>query len=165
MNMKSLYLILTIISVTFFSLTSIGQNCTNCSGGTVSGTNASGLGTNPTATGNSSLAGGHTSTASGDYSIAFGYQSKATASNANAFGGMVEANHTNSTVIGRHLKTMASETFILGTGYGPTQYLINSTPSSLMVGFNSQYPTFFVSRSGAAALTGKVAIGNMTNPT
>lgn len=161
--MKALNYVLIIFFLTIANLIASGQ-CTNCSGGTVTiPKNASGLGTNPTSTGNSSLAGGHTSTASGDYSIAFGYQSKATGSNANAFGAMVEANHTNSTVIGRHLKTMASETFILGTGIGPNQYLVNSTPSSLMVGFNSQYPTFFVGPS-ALNKTGKVAIGNMTNP-
>jgi hypothetical protein len=161
--MKALNYVLIIFFLTIANLTASGQ-CTNCSGGTVTiPKNASGLGTNPTSTGNSSLAGGHTSTASGDYSIAFGYQSKATGSNANAFGAMVEANHTNSTVIGRHLKTMASETFILGTGIGPNQYLVNSTPSSLMVGFNSQYPTFFVGPS-VLNKTGKVAIGNMTNP-
>ena len=163
--MKTLKFFVTIISISIFSLITKGQSCTNCNGGTVTATiNASGLGTNPISTGNSSLAGGHTSTASGDYSIAFGYQSKATGSNSNAFGAMVESNHTNSTVIGRHLKTMASETFILGTGIGPNQYLVNSTPSSLMVGFNSQYPTFFVGPS-ALNKTGKVAIGNMTNPT
>jgi hypothetical protein len=163
--MKALKFFVAIISLCIFSLSAAGQ-CTNCSGGTVTATiNASGLGTNPISTGNSSLAGGHTSTASGDYSIAFGYQSKATGSNSNAFGAMVESNHTNSTVIGRHLKTMASETFILGTGIGPNQYLVNSTPSSLMVGFNSVYPTFFVGTSAFGDKTGKVAIGNMTNPT
>lgn len=163
--MKALKFIVAIISLCIFSLSAAGQ-CTNCSGGTVTATiNASGLGTNPISTCNSSLAGGHTSTASGDYSIAFGYQSKATGSNSNAFGAMVESNHTNSTVIGRHLKTMASETFILGTGIGPNQYLVNSTPSSLMVGFNSVYPTFFVGTSAFGDKTGKVAIGNMTNPT
>jgi hypothetical protein len=163
--MIALKFIITIICISIFSLTTKGQSCTNCSNATITGLNASGLGTNIISTGNSTIAGGHTTTASVDYSVAFGSMSKATGISSFAFGAMVEANNSNYLAIGRHLKTTASATFILGTGIGPNQYLVNSTPSSLMVGFNSVYPTFFVGTSDFGDKTGKVAIGNMTNPT
>ena len=161
--MKTLHILLTGLLLTAFSF-SVHSQCTNCQDSTITGINASGLGTSPTATGHSSLAGGHTSTASGNYSFAFGYQSKATGISSYAFGTAVEANNIYSMAIGRHIKINAAEAYVIGTGYGPTQYLINSTDASFMVGFKSQYPTFFVGQSGGPSLTGKVAIGNKTDP-
>jgi hypothetical protein len=162
--MKTLDLIVIVVLLSFMNLTAIGQ-CTFCSGGNVTGTNASGLGTSPTATGHSSFAGGHTATASGDYSFAFGYQSQATGSSSIAFGSKVEASTTSSMLFGRHLKAMSSGSCIIGTGDGPDYYLINSEAYSLMVGFDSQYPTLFVSSSYGSSSTGKIGIGNITSPT
>lgn len=138
--------------------------CVNCQNSTITGNNASGIGTSSTASGNSSFAGGSGSTAQGDYSFAFGYQCKAMGSSSFAFGAMAEAQTTSSIVIGRHLKTTSSGGFIIGTGYGPTQLLTNPNSNSLMVGFNSSLPTLFVSTSYGATATGKIGIGNITNP-
>lgn len=138
--------------------------CVNCQNGTITGNNASGIGTSSTASGNSSFAGGSGSTAQGDYSFAFGYQCKAMGSSSIAFGAMAEAQTTSSIVIGRHLKTTSSGGFIIGSGYGPTQLLTNPNSYSLMVGFNSTLPTLFVSSSFGATVTGKIGIGNITNP-
>lgn len=138
--------------------------CVNCQNSTITGNNASGIGTSSTASGNSSFAGGSGSTAQGDYSFAFGYQCKAMGSSSFAFGAMAEAQTTSSIVIGRHLKTTSSGGFIIGTGYGPTQLLTNPNSNSLMVGFNSTLPTLFVSTSYGATATGKIGIGNITNP-
>jgi hypothetical protein len=77
---------------------------------------------------------------------------------------MAEAQTTSSIVIGRHLKTTSSGGVIIGTGYGSTQLLTNPNSYSLMVGFNSTLPTLFVSSSYGATATGKIGIGNITNP-
>ena len=42
--------------------------------------------------------------------------------------------------------------------------LINSISNSLMIGFNSIYPTLFISQSPSKYTTGKVGIGNVTQP-
>lgn len=166
--MKALPIILTTLLLTAFSFGVYSQDsqdpCTNCEGGSVTGTNASGLGTTPTATGHSSLAGGHTTTAAGAYSFAFGYRSKAIGSSSIAFGSMVEANTTSSIVIGQFLKSTATGGFLLGAGYGSTSPMINNNANTLMIGFNSQYPTLFISNSIGSESTGKIGIGNMTNP-
>jgi autotransporter adhesin len=162
--MKTLINLFWSISLTLLPWLGYTQ-CVNCQSATVTGTNASAIGTEPTATGNSSFAGGSGSTAQGDYSFAFGYQCKAMGSSSFAFGAMAEAQTTSSIVIGRHLKTVSSGGFIIGTGYGPTQLLTNPNSYSLMVGFNSTLPTLFVSSSYGATATGKIGIGNITNPT
>ena len=161
--MKALHIILTGLFLTAFSF-AVHSQCTNCQDATITGINASGLGTSPTATGHSSLAGGHTSLASGAYSFAFGYESKAIGSSSIAFGSMVEANTNSSVVIGQFLKSTATGGFLLGAGYGWNDPMINNSASTLMVGFNSQYPTFFVSSSNGSTSTGKIGIGNVTNP-
>lgn len=143
------------------------QACTNCQDASISGTNASGLGTSPIATGSSSLAGGFQSESRGQNSLAFGNHA-ITASmgiNAFAFGFEVESNAPSSFTLGRFLKSNSSSAFVIGSGAGSAGYLENSQAGSLMVGFNSKFPTFFVSNSSGSALTGKIGIGNITNPT
>lgn len=162
--MKTLHIILTGLFLTAFSF-AVHSQCTNCQDATITGVNASGLGTSPTATGHSSLAGGHTSLASGAYSFAFGYESKAIGSSSIAFGSMVEAKTTSSVVIGQFLKSTATGGFLLGAGYAWNNPMINNSANTLMIGFNSQYPTFFVSSSIGSTSTGKIGIGNVTNPT
>ncbi len=161
--MKTLSIILTGLFLTAFSF-AVHSQCTNCQDSTITGVNASGLGTSPTATGHSSLAGGLNSTASGDYSLAFGYESKAIGSSSIAFGSMVEAKTTSSVVIGQFLKSTATGGFLLGAGYAWDNPMINNSANTLMIGFNSQYPTFFISNSIGSESTGKIGIGNVTNP-
>ncbi len=164
--MNTFKIFVTIFSLCIFSLSAAGQ-CTNCSGGTITGTFASGLGTTPTATGNSSLAGGFESISGGANSIAFGFKAFTgiNATNAVALGFEVQSTAPASVTLGRFLKSNSSAAFALGSGAGNEGYLVNSVSGSLMVGFNSIYPTLFVSNSSFTESTGRVSIGNKTSPT
>lgn len=164
--MKTLFFFVTILSISIVSLTAKGQSCTNCSGGTITGTFASGLGTTPTATGNSSLAGGFESNSGGANSLAFGFKAFTgiNATNAVALGLEVQSTAPASFTLGRFLKSNSSAAFVIGSGAGSSGYLVNSVSGSLMVGFNSKYPTLFVSNSSTES-TGRVSIGNKTSPT
>lgn len=163
--MNTFKIFVTIFSLCIFSLSAAGQ-CTNCSGGTITGTFASGLGTTPTATGNSSLAGGFESNSGGANSLAFGFKAFTgiNATNAVALGLEVQSTAPASFTLGRFLKSNSSAAFVIGSGAGSSGYLVNSVSGSLMVGFNSKYPTLFVSNSSTES-TGRVSIGNKTSPT
>lgn len=164
------------------------------SGNTISSTalNPSALGSSNTVNSNYALVGGYQSQATGDYSFSFGYQSMAQKQNSVAFGyksvasglystamgwtavasgdyslalGLqVEAMAPASVAIGRNLKASSSGAFIIGHGVNGTTLLYNPIAYSLAVGFNSQYPTFFVGPSIGSTATGKIGIGNMTSP-
>jgi hypothetical protein len=190
--MKTLINLFWGISLTLLPLLGYTQ-CVNCQSATLTGTNASGIGTGPIATGSSSFAGGSSSSASGTNSFAFGDQASAQNINSVAFGyksiasgkygtamgwnaiasgeyavalGLqVESSTISSFTIGRNLKATAGQAFILGTGYSGSKLLTNNQSSSFMIGFNSTVPTFFVGSSAGETATGKIGIGNVTNPT
>ncbi len=127
----------------------------------------SALGKSNTVNGNYALVGGINSNASGEGSFSFGNQAtvNTNGSYAVALGFYVESNTPSSFTLGRFLKSNASAAFVIGSGNGSDGYLTNQTGSSLMVGFNSQYPTLFVSNSPGGLKTGTIGIGNITNPT
>lgn len=104
------------------------------------------------ASGNYSATIGAACESRGAYSFAVGNSSKANAGNTIALGKFVRANATNAVVIGS------------GTSNSSTRALINTKPNTLMVGFNSIYPTLFVTASSAYNTTGKIAIGNVATP-
>lgn len=157
----------------------IKSQCVNCENQNITGTNASGVGTSPVASGNSSFAGGTNSQATGQNSfsfgnqsqatqansIAMGYQAKATGISSIALGLNVEATTTASLVAGRNLKSTATSAFVIGTGVDPGRLLINNDPYSLMVGFNSTLSTLYVGSGGEPGTTGKVGVGDITSPT
>ncbi|MCF8349028.1 MAG: hypothetical protein K9G61_09485, partial [Bacteroidales bacterium] len=93
---------------------------------------------------------GNVSTADGQGSIAIGTNSHTL------------ANATSSISIGTMVKTIASKSIAIGCGSGVNTMLTNINQESLMIGFNSSKPTFFVSRS-LYEQTGKIAIGNVVN--
>ncbi|MBR5602599.1 MAG: hypothetical protein IKW51_00090 [Bacteroidales bacterium] len=103
-------------------------------------------------TGNYSATIGASCEATGTFSFSVGYYAKANASSAMAMGKYVKARATNAIAIGS------------GTANVDTKALINSIPNSLMVGFNSSAPTLFISNSSGFNSTGKIGIGNVTNP-
>lgn len=74
------------------------------------------------------------------------------------------ANGINSLAIGSRVVTTinAYQSIVLGSGPS-SNWLINSIPNSLMVGFNSDIPTLFISSSNGIGTVGKVGIGT-TNP-
>lgn len=104
------------------------------------------------ASGNCSATIGAACEASGAYSLASGLYAKANALSTLAMGKYVRARATNSMVIG------------MGYSNSDTRALINNIPNSLMIGFSSSVPTLFVSNSSGFNTTGKIGVGNVTNP-
>ncbi|MBR6091832.1 MAG: hypothetical protein IKQ09_03335 [Bacteroidales bacterium] len=104
------------------------------------------------ANGNYSVAAGMSNISQGAYSVALGYGNKTIGAGAFALGRFARANATNAFVIG------------CGTDNTDAKALINNYSGTLMVGFNSKYPTLFVSSSNGATTTGKIGIGNVTSP-
>ncbi len=70
---------------------------------------------------------------------------------------------SNSIAMGSYVKTIAGLSFVIGHGINSSYMLENNMNRTLMVGFNSNLPTFFVSRSIGLNTTGKIAIGNVVN--
>ena len=122
------------------------------------------FGENVKATQRSSWAGGFLSEANGVFSIAMGYQAKTSHHSAMAFGFIVEANLPSDFAVGRFLKAHAGNAIVIGGGYNIEQPLINTIPGSMMIGFKSNVPTFFVGESSGVDSTGKIGIGNVTDP-
>ncbi len=154
---------------------------------------ASGIGYANVATGKQSFVGGTRSFATGDYSFAFGFDAKsdgkssfslgnnsqalgmysvaigrgsiASGDAAFALGYMNLAQTESSYLFGEFLKSTAGGSVTIGMGAGIGEnYLTNNKANSLMVGFNSNVPTFFVSTSSGSGTTGKIGIGNITSP-
>ena len=115
-----------------------------------SGSYASVIGMSTTATQEMAFAGGFNSHADGAFAFAFGNQ-------VTAAGGY-------SLAIGKYLKTTISGAMVLGGGPSYDNPLTNSESYSLMIGFNSSRPTFFVGSSIGSDNTGKIGIGNITAP-
>jgi len=66
--------------------------------------------------------------------------------------------------LGHYLTSENIAAFVIGLGKSPEEKLTNTIESSLMIGFNSQYPTLFISETGADNESGRVGIGNVTDP-
>ena len=104
------------------------------------------------ANGNYSAAVGMSNITSGANSMAVGQANKTLGASSLAFGKFTWARATNAVVIGG------------GLGDTETKALVNNYSGSLMIGFNSNRPTLFVSSSSGLSTTGKIGIGNVTNP-
>lgn len=166
--MKNTYIITILISALCLGCTISGSaqnsDCTQCEGGTISGTNASVVGKNNTASGNNAFAGGYNSTASGSNSLAFGYGSKASQSTNLALGNTAEATGIGTVAIGNYVKASAQNSFVFGSGTTTSYPLTNSTPNSIAFGVNSKKPTLLITKALNNNYTGKVAIGPVTTP-
>jgi len=127
----------------------------NYSNTTLSGSYPSAIGINTKALGNYSFAAGASSEATASYTTALGFYSFATYSKAIAIGSAVKSNVYKSIVIG-------------SGSYDHGKYLENNVMESLMIGFNSKFPTLFVVQPEEQDLnytkTGKIGIGNVTSP-
>jgi hypothetical protein len=115
-----------------------------------------------TASGNSSTAIGNNTTASGAFSFAAGYKATASAENSLAMGYRISALQNYSTAIGRDVVVDAQDSVVIGHGYSNLAQIYNNRQDSLMVGFNSNIPTFYVG-PGDYGVTGNVGIGTV-NP-
>lgn len=133
-------------------------------GCSVTGTYASAIGKNNTASGNNSFAGGYGSQTTGSNSFAFGYNSKATQSTTSAIGNTAIASGTGSMALGNYVKATAQNAFVFGSGTTASYPLTNSTDNSIAFGINSNKPTMLITKSLNNNYTGKVAIGQVTSP-
>lgn len=141
-----------------------------------SGESSTAFGYMSSATGIYSFAAGYKSIATSQTSIAIGYEAKSNDFKSVAIGEFSETNKPQSYAFGQNCKTIASQSIAIGrymqtnasgaiafgssTSYGP---MINDINNSLMIGFNSTKPTFFVGPSPSYTGIGNVGIGT-TDP-
>lgn len=102
----------------------------------------------------------------GNYSAAIGMNNTTLGANSLAVG---QANRTlgaASIALGKFAWASATNAVVIGGGLDNSEAkaLINNYSGTLMVGFNSKRPTLFVSSSNGGESTGKIGIGNVTNP-
>lgn len=104
--------------------------------------------------------------ASGQYSFAAGSYVNVQGMNAAGIGSGINAESDGTFVLGSNANSRAGGAIILGHGYGDhsSDRINNTIANSLMVGFNSIYPSLFISSSPDREKTGKVGIGNVTDP-
>ena len=124
------------------------------------------LGNNASAEGQYSYAFGKDAIANGMYSYSIGRGSYV-GDGSMSFGNSNYAQYESVFMFGEMLKSTVGANIIIGRGAGiDDNYLVNNVPNSLMVGFNSIYPTLFVGSGGGANNneTGRVGIGNITDP-
>ncbi len=154
------------ISAIFVNITILlnAQNCVQCNGTSVSGETASAIGINTSASAKASFAGGMDSEAIGKYSFAFGDSAKAWSRNAIALGKQVSVFGAYSFGVGENVKTNSTSSMVIGIGFDDYNPLINTESKSLMIGFNSNKPTFFIGTSTGLNTTGKIGIGDVTDP-
>ncbi len=141
---KNLIILLMLITTANYGQT----QCVTCANSTADGDNASVIGIENQANAINSKIIGMNSITDGWHSIAIGnfnttYQ---TAGNSFAFG--------------MFANVVAGQCMVIGIGADNTHRLSNNIQQSLMIGFNSDKPTFFVSRSSGYNKTGQVVIGN-----
>ena len=142
-------LLLFLLISTLSSRLLYGQ-CISCDGTTTNGLYPSAIGRYTQATGNYSFAGGIYSEANGAASFAFGNR--------------VFAEGGSSVVLGQFVRVHTSSAMIFGVGFNIDNPLINSQTHSMMIGFGSTKPTLFVGPSIEVNSTGKIGIGNVTDP-
>ncbi|MCD4664297.1 MAG: hypothetical protein K8R68_03430, partial [Bacteroidales bacterium] len=173
---------------------SVNEECVTCKNNEINFDKySSAIGIENVSTGDQSFVGGTSSFATGNYSFAFGYRAVAGSISTLALGYKASANGMYSTAIGRgslasgdaafalgykntaqatssyvfgeYIKSVAGGTVTLGMGAGEGENnLINNKAYSLMVGFNSNIPTFYVGNSSGINKTGRIGIGNVTTP-
>ncbi len=105
---------------------------------------------------------GSYSKATGLHSYVVGSNSFATGNFAYAFGGNSKAEMDFSMAIGHNIVANLGG-FALGVGKVDA-LLTNNKQESLVIGFNSAYPTLFVSRTPYNQQSGRIGIGNVTDP-
>ncbi|MCF8347471.1 MAG: hypothetical protein K9G61_01540 [Bacteroidales bacterium] len=123
------------------------------------GSNSFASGFGNTAIGISSVSMGYYSVASAHYSVAIGLNAYAS-TRSYAIGDHAIANGSPSVVIGHYVQSNASRAFVIGSAANSSP-LINSVPSSLMIGFESNFPTLFIGRTEYGNQFGKIGIGTI----
>jgi hypothetical protein len=146
----SLLFTLIIVCISNFSQ----SQCTHCPDNETDGETSSAIGEYAKALGNSAFASGYHSEAQGLYSTAIGYTAIAQSNLSIALGNYVKSSGNRSIVIGSGIENAGI-------------FLENNDGPSLMIGFDSKNPTFFVSQPYGSdpyfVKTGRIAIGNIRN--
>jgi hypothetical protein len=132
---------------------------------TITGTHAHAFGENSGATGSHALAIGYDCHANANYAFALGKNAVADEVYAFSLGKYSESHGAASFSMGTYLKANNQYSIIIGKGYGYSFRLENNIENSLMIGFNSTLPTFFVNPAPGNGKTGRIGIGNITAPT
>lgn len=162
MKTNTIKISILLIILSYFAIQAEAQvQYNSCS---VTGTNASAIGKSNTASGNNSFAGGYNSQATGSNSFAFGYNSRSTQSTTSSIGNTAIASGVGSMALGNYVKATAQNSFVFGSGTTASYPLTNSTDNSIAFGVNSNKPTMLITKSLNNNYTGKVAIGQVTNP-
>ena len=146
-------ILLLVLNSTFLCRSGIFAQCTNCRNSESNHHLASSaIGINTIASGLASFACGMNVQASGTESAGIGSR--------------IYAEGERSIVFGSKANSSGQGAVIIGAGYGekPDELLINNIDNSLMIGFNSIYPTLYVSPASSRNETGKIGIGNVTAP-
>ncbi len=152
------------------------QTCATCPENTVTGIKASAFGKDNTASGNYSFVAGRNSIANQSNAVVIGSDSRASGGHSYvigsttfalgnfsyAFGGNSTSESDFSLVLGHNLISR-NGAFVIGKGNVDAK-LTNNSQETLMIGFNSAYPTLFVSRTESGKQSGRVGIGNVTEP-
>lgn len=126
------------------------QVCVNCTGPNMTGSFPSRVG-------------GYTEVY-GDYSFSGGYYSVVNGPLSFAFGNRVSVDGAHSVGMGMFVGTVGTSAMVFGSGFNLGNPLINRIDDSFMIGFGSTKPTLFVGRSIGVNNTGKIGIGNVTDP-
>jgi len=144
--------------------------CLECNGNSA-GEKATALGSGCAAIGNYSLAVGYNNQAQGLSSISLGQNNISSGHHAvtigrncfanprsYAIGDHVTASGNPSVAIGHYVEALSSYSMVIGSSYGNSP-LVNNIPSSLMVGFESSFPTLFVGPTEVGDMFGRVGVG------
>ncbi len=104
--------------------------------------------------------------ARGSYSATIGMSNRTIGANSLAVGLANKTIGATSVALGKFVWANATNAIVIGSGIdnNESKALINGYSGTLMVGFNSRRPTLFVGTSNGGVTTGKIGIGNMTNP-
>jgi hypothetical protein len=130
----------------------------NHQGTTTNQINSSALGMGCSATGYAAFASGLSSQSSGTGGHAFGMNAQASGLYSLSAGSVASSPGSYSMALGNYVKASGSKSIVIGSGYA-NQTLTNHKANSLMVGFNSDLPTFYVSSAAGPGTLGKVGIG------
>lgn len=134
---------------------------------TVYGKSSTAIGTSNTVSvknsSKSAFAIGDANQATAKMTFALGDYNKVTKAYSFAIGSTNTVNANTSIAIGCWLKNTVDHGITIGFGNQKSLPLVNNT-DGIMMGMNSDKPTFFISSSSCDGRTGRVGIGNVTDP-
>lgn len=131
---------------------------------TVSRTNSFAFGQQNTVSHTNSFAFGSNNVISDQKSMALGFSNKITKNSSFVIGGDNEIENGVSVAIGYKIKNTARNSITIGYGYNSSDKRLLNNTDGIMMGMNSDKPTLFISRSFCDGRTGRVGIGNVTEP-